>query len=694
MNRYFDLYLTAGHSVPVVINCNQYDSSETWIFTLYTEDDQLYTPASGSIVGLKSDGHTIANAGTVNNDGQVVIQETVQITAAKGINVFELVLDGNHGTANFVVLVEPRPGDNVTPSDSELTLMEQAIAAAGSIGSVSALTDIVNSVNSRMDEFIADHAGLSSETVLWTGELYKTYVSPATTPTGGKATLSQNVTDFDYIGVYTTMNTLGDDQTAEVHWYNADDFAENPTMVTCGTTKAYSSTTDWVAIPYITLLMDSDEVTCTVFNAGLVSWNGHAESNAASQTSEGTTNYQGSVVKIVGIKNTQNDTEVIDARVGADGTVYNTLEARLNAENSALKSAIASGSSLTSAIKSALLQLAQKVAYIDEDGQDYYDDLYDALYPPVVYTAITLNTNSLSFGALNTTQTLTATTTPSGGAVTWSSSNTSVATVSQTGVVTSVGYGNATITATCGNLSATCSVAITQATVTSISAVFNQVGVTVYSTDTLDSLKAHLTVRATYSDSSTVTLDDSDYTLSGTLTVGTSTITVSYGGQTTTFTVDVTDPYALQWMVEYRGNFTTSTAGTNRVTLISSNVHFEPGDVKTATIAQGYKFFPISESATGSDTSLNRTPKGTNNIYVTTEWGNTTTDSKGKIVVGTTAPVLLSTNTWVQNGGSCSFTYSSEKTTWYTLGGLSFYVDKVDGSEITVAEAEAALTIE
>ena len=205
------------------------------------------------------------------------------------------------------------------------------------------------------------------------------------------------------------------------------------------------------------------------------------------------------------------------------------------------------GDGLTSAIKSALLQIAQKVAYIDEDGQDYYDDLYDALYPPVVYTAITLNTNSLSFGALNTTQTLVATTTPRGGAVAWSSSNTSVATVSQTGVVTSAGYGNATITATCGNLSATCSVAITQATVTSISAVFNQVGVTVYDTDSLDSLKAHLTVRATYSNSSTVTLDDSDYTLSGTLTVGTSTIAVSYGGKTATFNVVVTVAWDISW---------------------------------------------------------------------------------------------------------------------------------------------------
>lgn len=348
MERYFDIYLNAGNSVPVVINANQYDASETWIFTLYTDDNQQYTPASGSIVGLKSDGHTIANAGTVNNAGQVVIAETVQMTASAGINVFELVLDGNHGTANFVVLVEPRPGDNVEPSDSDLSLMEQAIAAAGSIEAVSVLQQAVNNVSSRMEEFIADHAGLSNETVLWTGDLYRTWQSSATTPTGCKATLSQKVTDFDYIGVYTTMNTLGNDQTSDVHWYNADEFADKPTMITCGTTKAYSGTTDWVAIPYITLLMDSDEVTCTVFNAGLVSWNGQAESNATAQTSEGSNNYQGSVVKIVGVKNTQTDTEVTDARVGADSTRYSTLKARLDTEYSDLKSAISNRAKISS----------------------------------------------------------------------------------------------------------------------------------------------------------------------------------------------------------------------------------------------------------------------------------------------------------------------------------------------------------
>jgi hypothetical protein len=70
-----------------------------------------------------------------------------------------------------------------------------------------------------------------------------------------------------------------------------------------------------------------------------------------------------------------------------------------------------------------------------------------------------------------------------------------------------------------------------------ITAVYTQSG-TVYDTDSLDSLKADLVVTAYYQsgDSKTVT----DYTLSGTLTEGTSTITVSYAGKTATFDVAVT----------------------------------------------------------------------------------------------------------------------------------------------------------
>ena len=65
---------------------------------------------------------------------------------------------------------------------------------------------------------------------------------------------------------------------------------------------------------------------------------------------------------------------------------------------------------------------------------------------------------------------------------------------------------------------------------------------TVYDTDSLDVLKEgdDLIVTAFYDDGSHIDLADSQYTLSGTLTAGTSTITATYGGKTATFTVTVT----------------------------------------------------------------------------------------------------------------------------------------------------------
>lgn len=391
IQRHFKLALTAGHSLPLVINANQYDSGEQWLFTLYN-DGVKYNPSTGAIVGIKADRLGIINTGTVDANGRVVINETRQMTAAVGKNIFELLIDDQtHGTANFMVLVEPRPGDNADLSESDYSLFEEAIQGTS-------LAAIKAGVQEWMDE---------------------------------------NLTD--------------------------------PTD------------------------------------------------------------------------------PIVDASLSLSGAAADAK--KTGDEISSLKSALddleeqiegGTGSGLTSAIKSALLQLAQKVAYIDDDGQTYYDDLYDALYPTVVYTAITLNKSSLSFGSLNTTQTLVATTTPSGGNVTWSSSNTSVATVSQTGVVTAVGYGNATITATCGSLTATCSVAIAQATVTSISAVYTQSGV-VYDNASLDSLKSDIVVTANWSNGASSTVASADYTLSGSLAVGTSTVTVSYGGQIDTFSVTVTE---------------------------------------------------------------------------------------------------------------------------------------------------------
>ena len=82
----------------------------------------------------------------------------------------------------------------------------------------------------------------------------------------------------------------------------------------------------------------------------------------------------------------------------------------------------------------------------------------------------------------------------------------------------------------------------------SIEATFTQGSAVVYESDTLDSLKPMLVVVANYDDSTSAPVIT--YTLSGSLTVGTSTITVTYGEFTDTFTVTVTAdpvPYLYNW---------------------------------------------------------------------------------------------------------------------------------------------------
>lgn len=86
------------------------------------------------------------------------------------------------------------------------------------------------------------------------------------------------------------------------------------------------------------------------------------------------------------------------------------------------------------------------------------------LSEPIPCTGIALSQSSMTATALGVVGTLTATLTPADTTetVAWQSSNESVAIV-DAGVVTIVGVGSATITATCGNQSATCAISATVA---------------------------------------------------------------------------------------------------------------------------------------------------------------------------------------------------------------------------------------
>ena len=135
-------------------------------------------------------------------------------------------------------------------------------------------------------------------------------------------------------------------------------------------------------------------------------------------------------------------------------------------------SAISQDGSLSNEVKTALLNIFEHVAFIDQNGQTYFDALEAALYPPA---------NLLRIGA-----------------------------------------------------------------------VFNQADNIIYDNDSLDNLKQYLTVTAYYDDGTNSVINS--YTLSGTLEEGTSTITVSYRGETATFNVTVTDsrcvPSDYTWLYE------------------------------------------------------------------------------------------------------------------------------------------------
>ena len=79
----------------------------------------------------------------------------------------------------------------------------------------------------------------------------------------------------------------------------------------------------------------------------------------------------------------------------------------------------------------------------------------------VTASGIMLDSYSIDDFYVGQTRALSATTSPAGGAVTWKSSNTSVVTVSEDGIVTAVGSGTAEITASCEDKSVSCEVTVT-----------------------------------------------------------------------------------------------------------------------------------------------------------------------------------------------------------------------------------------
>lgn len=218
-----------------------------------------------------------------------------------------------------------------------------------------------------------------------------------------------------------------------------------------------------------------------------------------------------------------------------DGQEFEVVDAAGRQRITVLENTAPSGGGLSITEKNLILQLFGKAAYSEDDAGTAYEtlsNLWTGSYHSVAWEG-TGYTHGNSDVAVEDGESFTSTVTANNGKTIES------VTVTMGGETVQGAYSSGTITIP--NITGDIVITVTtaQMTVSSISAVYTQSG-TVYDTDSLDSLKADLVVTATFPDSSTAVIDSADYTLSGTLLEGTSSITVSYGGKTASFNVTVT----------------------------------------------------------------------------------------------------------------------------------------------------------
>ncbi len=339
------------------------------------------------------------------------------------------------------------------------------------------------------------------------------------------------------------------------------------------------------------------------------------------------------------------------------------------------------------------------------------------------------------------TTTITASNIPEGETVTWESSDTSIATVSD-GTVTGVKAGTATITATAGDKTATCEVTVeapvaTEITITPTSATVDKNSTATFTATVKDQFGEEMTgsasgitwevtdytgtgVTVTANDNSTTaTIQNTDASEAADLTV-----TATAGGKSATATAKITTETAKVGKIIVTPSQTTARAGKDTVTC-EKETQTAGGSAVTGA---GTITFSIDDAATtagitidestGALTITGYTGKGTDKITVTI---TATYEESGEKVTGTatvtveaaseatTVEITAPTATEITAGDpAVTFTakvldqYGDEmsgegaKATWSVEGAQSATsATKFSGAALTVAddEPEGKLTI-
>lgn len=280
--------------------------------------------------------------------------------------------------------------------------------------------------------------------------------------------------------------------------------------------------------------------------------------------------------------------------------------------------------------------------------------------------SVRISNSSLSLQSGDT-ERLTATTTPSGQSVTWSSSNSSVATVSSNGQVTAVGSGTATITARITvngkSYTDTCSVTVTSV---SVSLSKSSLSMTVGDTESLTASVSPGGTNVAWSSSNTSVATVSGGSVNA-VGEGSTTITaaVTYGGKTYSATCSVTvRAPSLGIMVEVQ-NSVMDVGQTQSLRIITTASEVDSIDITSSNT----NVVTVNKSSA----TITAVGGGTATITVTITRGGHSNSSSCTVTVkeqsqpNLVAPRLTLSTTSIDEGESFSLSWTSagEGTSYY-----------------------------
>lgn len=367
--------------------------------------------------------------------------------------------------------------------------------------------------------------------------------------------------------------------------------------------------------------------------------------------------YMGTVTFTISVKSAKTDVSsvAIDDKTTTALTKGNTLTLSATVDDAATdKSIVWSSSDATVAsVDSTGKVTANKtgsaiITVTATNGtEDTADDKTDTITITVTNPAngITLNKSTLTLTeGCNETLTATVSPTDADGTVSWSSNKTSVATVDSNGKVTAVAPGTATITATIGGKSATCTVTVNSATVTVTGIIINNApteALFVNSTGTLTATVSpdnatDKTVVWSSSDPDYVSInaETGEYTVMGKKGYGSATITAT----ATNGTEDTSDDVTATCTITGKVTYTSLSAGTVLHvgdTFYAGKVYFnttpyvsfqDSNGVITLVENNGCYKFKRGSNGTMPNVTAYKVKDNTDGIYIVSGSGTSTSD--------------------------------------------------------------------